>query len=217
MNLLTRLIKSFSIILLIIFFSSCHNKSQMVVISPDVSNVFFNKKYNKTLNFKVIDDRDNKEFIGFKAPVAIWKFDDKYKNPNYFSTQNKVARLNNQQNLVFLVKKSIANALYKKGIGLKRFTINQLSVEIVELSFIHTVYRSAAYSKIRVKVSNKNDDLEKIYEKKMVSYKPMIGAIILGPFNISLSKAYYNRLISDSLNQNIQSVINDDQLWKFLD
>ncbi len=202
--------------------SACHYRDQMVVINSAAPTLQLDKYYNKKLNLKVVDNRENKEFIGFRTPVSIWQFEEEYKNPDYFSGHNsefkyKIADLNNNQDLAAIVQNKLSENLNQRGLKIKRFTINQLLVEIEELSVIPTMYRTGVYSKIKVKASNKSDDLEKIYEKQIISYKPMLGAVTLGPFNPGPGEEYYNRIVNDCLNQNIQSIISDNQLWSFLD
>jgi hypothetical protein len=212
--------------IILIFFSSCHYRDQTVAIKseplPIVAQFSIAKYYNKKLNLKVIDSRENKEFIGFRTPVAIWQFDEKYKEPNdgaiyQEDNQFKIATLSNNQDLAALVQKKLSEALDQRGLKQKRFTANQLQVEIVELNFIPTMYRNWVHSKLKIKASNRSEDLEKVYDKVIISHKPMALALLLGPFNPGLSESYYNQIISDCLDENLQSIINDVQLWNFLE
>ncbi len=202
----------------LLLISSCQHSNQMVVINSDAPKLAIDKYYNKKLNLRVVDSRENKDFIGFKTPVSIWQFTEEYKDSDYLSDdQSSIAILSNNQDLAAIIQKKLAENLNSRGLKLKRFTINQLSGEILELSVIPTTYRTGIYSKIKVKAINKAGDLEKIYEKKIISYKPMLSAIFLGPLSPDLGDEYYNRIINDCLDQNIQSIISDNQLWNFLD
>ncbi len=198
-------------IIFLLFISSCSHQDQIVIINSDAPQVALDKYYNKTLNLKVKDSRENGDFIGFRNPINIWKLSEDYKNPDYFSqdlqTQPPVINLGNNQDLAAIIRDKLSENLNRRGLKLKRFTPNQVSVEILELSFIPATYRVAVYSKIRVKALNKTDNLEKIYEKKIVKYIPIFG----------VGNKYYNRIINDCLDRNIQSIISDNKLWNFLD
>ncbi len=117
--------------------------------------------------------------------------------------------MNNDQDLSAIVAKKLSTNLDQKGLKLKRFTTNQFQVEILELSFISTNYRDIVHSKIQVTVSNKNDDLSKIYDKQIIRYKPFLG--------LFLKEQDHNQFINECLSQNIQAIINDNLLWNFLD
>ncbi|MES2677333.1 MAG: YajG family lipoprotein [Pseudomonadota bacterium] len=197
-----------SLLITLLFFSSCRHSDQSIQISSAAPQLTIDKYYNKKLNLRVADDRENKNFIGFENALALWKFDEQYKNPNY-AADKKLAKLNNDQDLSAIILQKLSANLDQKGLKLKRFTTNQLKVEILELGFVSTNYRDVAYSKIRVTVSNKNSDLSKIYDKQIIHYKPLLG--------LFLKKEYHNQIINECLDQNIQAIINDNLLWNFLD
>jgi uncharacterized lipoprotein YajG len=183
----------------------------MVVINPEAPKVQLDKYYNKKLNLRVVDSRENKEFIGFRTPVSTWKFEEEYNNPDYaynYPEPSLITTLNSNQDLAAIIQKKLSENLNKRGLKVKRFTINQLSVELVELSVIPATYRAKIYNKIIVRSLNKTNNFKKVYEKQIISYEPIFGIA---------SDEYYNQVINDCLDQNIQSIINDNQLWNFLD
>ncbi len=192
----------------LLFFSSCVHKDKLVELSAAAPQLTINQHYEKKLNLRVTDEREDKNFIGFNENLAVWQFSDEYKNPNYADNFTKLARLNTNQDLSSIVLQKLLTSLDQKGLQQKRFTINQLRVEILEFGFISTAYRDVSYSKIKVTASNKYDDLTKIYDKQIIRYKPMLG--------LFLGDKYHNRIVNECLNQNIQSIINDNLLWDFL-
>ena len=204
---------------LILLLSSCVYHDQVVAINQDTPKFEIKKHYNSSINLKILDLRSDKEFIGFKTPSSFWEFSEKQKNrhDDFSSFRYKAAYLNNDQDLALILQNQLSVTLINKGFKLKRFTPNQISVEIIELGFIPAMYRNVSYSTIKVKASSKNGNLEKVYNKKIISYKPMPSALILGPFDYELSNKYYNDVVNDCLNQTIQAIVSDDQLWNFLE
>jgi len=184
----------------------------MVIINPNAPTVALSKYYNKKLNLKVLDNRGTPNFIGFRNPINMWAFEEKHKNPNYFNqslqSESTIPALNNNQDLALIIRDKLSTNLNQRGLKLKRFTPNQITVELLELSVIPTKFRTEAYSKIRVTAVNKAGNQEEIYEKKIIRSTPIFG---------STNNEYYNRIINDCLDQNIQSVISDNKLWNFLD
>jgi uncharacterized lipoprotein YajG len=183
----------------------------MVVINSDAPKVALDKYYNKKLNLKVFDKRDNKEFIGFRTLINFWKLDEEYKNPKYFDdyleSSSKVFSLNNNQDLAQIIKDKLAENLNNRGLKIKRFTTNQVIFELLELSVVPATLRTAVEVKIKVKALNKMDDFEKIYEKKITYFTPAFGP----------NDEYYNEIINDCLDKNIKVIISDSELWNFLD
>jgi len=206
------LLKSNFVIFLIILLSlpSCRHNNQNIVLNNNPVQLTIDKYYNKQLNLKIVDGRDDKDFIGFNAPLSIWQTSEEYKNANYQPEDNEeLPHININQNLSTIILQKLSASLNQKGLRLKRFTPNQLRVEILELSFVSTTYRNFINSKIRVIASNKNNDLSKTYEKQLTTYKPMLG--------LFLGQNYYHQIINDCLDQNIQAIILDNSLWSFLD
>jgi uncharacterized lipoprotein YajG len=198
-------------IAILLLICSCSHQNQMVVINSDAPKVALDKYYNKKLNLKVFDKRDNKEFIGFRTLINFWKLDEEYKNPKYFDdyleSSSKVFSLNNNQDLAQIIKDKLAENLNNRGLKIKRFTTNQVIFELLELSVVPATLRTAVEVKIKVKALNKMDDFEKIYEKKITYFTPAFGP----------NDEYYNEIINDCLDKNIKVIISDSELWNFLD
>ena len=208
----------FAVLLLCI--SSCRYQDHAVQISAIEPKLEFKNYYNKNLDLNLVDNRKNKDFIGFRAPISIWKAEEEYKDPNYFLKRDeyhyKIANLINNQDLVDLVKQKLSANLKQKGLKLKRFSINKIKIEILELNLVPTMYRNFISSKIKITASNKYNNLDKIYEKNIVSYRPMLRVLLMGPFDFGSSGEYYDDIINECLNQNIEQIVNDDQIWSFL-
>ena len=78
------------------------------------------------------------------------------------------------------------------------------------------MYRNAIRSKFKVTTSVKSKSLEKIYDQQTISYRPMLRVLLMGPFDFGSSESYYDDIIGECLDKNIEQVINDDQIWNFL-
>jgi uncharacterized lipoprotein YajG len=210
------------LIFALLFLSACQYQSQIVQIDQKTSPFKINQYYNKKLNLKIIDSRKNKQFIGFRKGVNVWNFDPDYKKEDYFtnpkdSFSKEKAKLTFEDDLAKIVGQKLGENLKKRGLKIKRFTVNQVRVKIIELSFIPTLYRHGAFSVIKVSAKNSDKNFSKIYKKRIVSKKPMIGALILGPFDTGLSDGHNNQMISRALDENIADIVKDKQLWNFLE
>ncbi len=204
-----------------LFISSCRYQDHIVHINSAETKLEFKQLYNKKLDLKVVDSRVNKNFIGFRAPITIWETEDKYKDPQYFLKYDdgfhyKIANLTNNQNLSDIINQKLSINLKQKGFKIERFSVNKIKVEILELSIIPTLYRNSVNSRIKVVASNKYHNLEKIYEKNIISYRPMLRVLLMGPFDFGSSGEYYDDVMSESLNRNIEQIVSDDQIWNFL-
>ena len=209
------------LIALLLCFSSCRYRDHVVQISSAAPKIKITQHYDKKLDVRVVDNRENKDFIGFRTPAAIWKFKDEYKNPDYFLGQRsgyhyKIANLTNDQDVSNIVQTKLSAALIQKGSKLEKFSSNQVKVEILELSLIPTMYRNAVHSKFKVTASVKLKSLEKVYDQQMVNYRPMLRVLLMGPFDFGSSGGYYDDIIEECLDKNIEQVINDGQIWDFL-
>ncbi len=210
-----------SIALLLIFLSSCRYQNHVVQINSAEPKLEFKQYYSKKLGLKVVDRREDKQFIGFRVPISIWNFEEQYKKPNYFLGYDndyhyKISNLTNNQDLSDIVRQKLSTNLKSKGFKIERFSVNQIKVEILELSFVPAFYRNSINSRIKITASNKNHELEKIYEKNIISYRPMVRVLLMGPFDFGASGGYYDDIISECLNHNIEQIVSDDPIWNFL-
>jgi hypothetical protein len=212
-------IKSCAVLILLISFSSCRYYDHDVQISshaPQLQQSKFEDSDRNKVAIRVFDSRKQKKFIGFRTRASIWTFKEKYKDPNFFSKQDgvfKVARINSKEGFIDVLEKKLFQNLLQKNLEIRNFSANLLKVEILELGLVSTMYRNFLNSKIKVTMSSRYKNFSKIYDQKMVSYKPMVGALLFGPLDFGTKGKYYDRLINECLDKNIAQIMLDDEIW----
>ena len=201
---------------------SCHYQNQNIRINPNPQEFTIEKYYNKKLNIEVIDKRENKEILGIRTPINIWDFEEDKKISDISSGYNadnlyKIAYLENKQNLAKIFEDKLVENLTKRGLKIKRFTTNQIKIEILEIRYFANMYRHMAKVSVKVIAKNRDTDLVKIYTEKEISKAPAIKALLFGPFNPGTSKLQNEEIINNAIDKTIKNIINDNKIWNFLD
>jgi hypothetical protein len=83
----------------------------------------------------------------------------------------------------------------------------------MEVSVVSSMYRNVVNSKIKVNIETRSGLHSKIYEQEFVSHKPMILAIILGPFDFGMGSGHYDWLVDKCLDKNIAQIMQDNDIW----
>jgi hypothetical protein len=199
--------------------SSCRYHDHDVKISshaPQLNQSRFQDLDQKKASLRIVDSRKQKSFIGFRTRASIWNSKEKYKDPNFFSKKGgifRVARINNKDNFIDVFGKKFAQNLYQKNLQIKNFSPNLLKVEILELSLVSTMYRNFLNSKIKVSLSTRYGIIKKTYDQEVISYKPMVGAILFGPLDFGVGDKYYDKIVNECLDKNISQIMQDNEIW----
>ncbi len=208
-------------VVLLLCLSSCRYKDSTVNFHPTTPKFRFAEQYNRDIDIKVIDNRQDKEFIGFKNPVTIWKLNEESKNSRDFLGSKdgynfKVAELTSTQDLADIVLKKFAHNMPAKGLEVRRFAPNQLKVEIEEVGFVGAMYRNFIYNKLKITMRTRAGKIEKIYNSQITSYRPMPNVIFFGPFDPGMSADYYNDVVNEAIDDNIEYILKDSALWNLV-
>ena len=224
------LVRFFFLLATLSLFSSCKYQDAQLRLSDSqeiFSELTENKQvlrnpYGKTFSLNIVDQRTDPWFVGFRTPINIWQFEDEQKTSAYLQQYQsgnffKAAILTLESDPRNLLGESLINALREQGMYYRRFDRNHVKIIIDEISFIPTMYRAVASVRLHVVMQNSKYSQYKTYEAKNISYKPMINALILGPFNPGMSQGFHEGKINETLLEVLDQIIADNKIWQFLD
>jgi hypothetical protein len=212
--------KKIILLTLLFGFSSCRYQQHDVRILPwttQINQSKFEESAQKNIALRFVDGRKYKDFIGFRTRASIWYLKEKYKEPDFFVKQGdfyfKIAELNNKSDFINIFSRKFSQNVVNKNLQVRNYSANLMTVEIEELSVVSSMYRNFVNSKIKVSVSTRYGMVNKTYKQEIISYKPMVLAIILGPLDFGMSAGHYDKIVNECLNKNIEQVMQDNEIW----